>query len=91
MARGGSALTEAVSPATPAMHKVHHSRIRVETDSNYTSLLSLWDRVFGTFRLRPDLASIELGLDGWSDALHQTMKGMLATPLSRPNPSTDIE
>ena len=77
--------------ATPAMHKVHHSRIRAETDSNYTSLLSLWDRVFGTFRLRPDLASIELGLDGWSDASHQTMRGMLATPLSHLNSSDNIE
>ena len=28
---------------------VHHSRIRPETDSNYTSLLSIWDRLFKSF------------------------------------------
>ena len=29
---------------TPTMHKVHHSRWRPETDSNYSALLSVWDR-----------------------------------------------
>lgn len=67
--------------ATPAMHKVHHSRVRAETDSNYTSLLSVWDRVFGSFRLRPDLPALQIGLDGWSAAPHQTLPGMLVTPL----------
>lgn len=66
--------------ATPAMHKVHHSRSQVETDSNYTSLLSAWDRLFGSFRLRPDLATIRIGLDGWSDSRHQTISGLLTTP-----------
>lgn len=66
--------------ATPAMHKVHHSRIQAETDSNYTSLLSVWDRLFGSFRLRPDLAAIQIGLDGWSDNRFQTAKGLLTTP-----------
>jgi sterol desaturase/sphingolipid hydroxylase (fatty acid hydroxylase superfamily) len=66
---------------TPAMHKVHHSRIRVETNSNFTSLLSVWDRLFGTFRLRTDLAAIRIGLDGvWSHSEHQTLKGLLRTP-----------
>jgi len=30
---------------TPAMHKIHHSRVQRETDSNYASLFSFWDRV----------------------------------------------
>jgi len=71
---------------TPAMHKVHHSRVRAETDSNYTSLLSVWDRIFGSFRLRPEPSAIRIGLDGWSGASHQTLPGMLATPcLARPS------
>lgn len=68
---------------TPAMHKVHHSHLQPETDSNYTSLLSVWDRLFGSFRLRPDLAAIEIGLDDWSAPPFQTAKGLLATPFSR--------
>lgn len=68
---------------TPAMHKVHHSRIQSETDSNYTSLLSVWDRMFGSFRLRSDLRAIRIGLDGWDEAWHQGLRGMLATPMQR--------
>ncbi|MDK2857143.1 MAG: hypothetical protein PWQ89_262 [Verrucomicrobiota bacterium] len=68
---------------TPAMHKVHHSRIQAETDSNYTSLLSVWDRLFGSFRLRPDLAAIHIGLDEWSEPPNQTLRGLLNTPIHR--------
>jgi sterol desaturase/sphingolipid hydroxylase (fatty acid hydroxylase superfamily) len=68
---------------TPAMHKVHHSQMRAETDSNYTSLLSAWDRIFGSFRLRPNLYAIKIGLEGWSDTPHQTLPGMLVTPFRR--------
>ena len=35
---------------TPAMHRVHHSRERVEHDSNYGFNLPWWDRLFGTYR-----------------------------------------
>lgn len=48
---------------TPWMHWVHHSRWPPETDSNFASLLSVWDRIFGTFRLRRDPEAIRLGLD----------------------------
>lgn len=68
---------------TPAMHKVHHSRIQAETDSNYTSLLSVWDRLFGSFRLRPDLAVIEIGLDNWSEPPNQTLRGLMITPFRK--------
>src|ERR1700752_1601724 len=37
---------------TPFMHKVHHSRWQPETDSNYSSLFSFWDRLFGSFQMR---------------------------------------
>lgn len=67
--------------ATPAMHKVHHSRLQPETDSNYTSLLSVWDRLFGSFRLRSNLSKIHIGLNGWDHAKYQGIRGMLTTPI----------
>lgn len=48
---------------TPYMHKVHHSKWRVETDSNYSSLFSVWDRIGRSFRMRDDPSTIEFGLD----------------------------
>jgi sterol desaturase/sphingolipid hydroxylase (fatty acid hydroxylase superfamily) len=36
---------------TPRMHGIHHSIVRQEADSNWSNLLSIWDRLHGTFRL----------------------------------------
>jgi sterol desaturase/sphingolipid hydroxylase (fatty acid hydroxylase superfamily) len=66
---------------SPNMHKVHHSSHRVETDSNYASVLSIWDRVFGTYRERRDYHGIHYGLPGFEDERLQTVKGLLLTPL----------
>jgi len=71
---------------TPFMHKVHHSRIRDETDSNYATLFSAWDRIFRTYRVREDCHTIEFGLDGMDDDSHQSVRGMLMTPLGDPTP-----
>jgi sterol desaturase/sphingolipid hydroxylase (fatty acid hydroxylase superfamily) len=67
---------------TPAMHRVHHSRWQPETDSNYSSLFSFWDRLARTFRLNPDPKSIRLGLDEFDSDRDQTVGGMLKTPVS---------
>ena len=69
---------------TPAMHKVHHSRLQPETDSNYTSMLSIWDRLFGSFRLRDNPHEIEFGLDHYDEPKSQGLTGMLGTPFHEP-------
>jgi sterol desaturase/sphingolipid hydroxylase (fatty acid hydroxylase superfamily) len=47
---------------SPNMHKVHHHRQQPYTDSNYGAVLSIWDRLFGTFEhLEP--SQIKYGLD----------------------------
>ena len=38
---------------TPDVHRVHHSVIPVETDSNFGFNLSIWDRLFGTYIAQP--------------------------------------
>lgn len=73
---------------TPNMHRVHHSHWRPETDSNYASLLSFWDRVFGSFRQREDQKNIQLGLDEFQQPDQHTLTGMLATPLANRRYST---
>jgi len=68
---------------TPAMHKVHHSEWRPQTDSNYATVLSLWDRVFGSFRLRTDRAGVVCGLAEFRDPAWQTWRGIWKMPLVR--------
>lgn len=67
---------------TPFMHKVHHSRWQPETDSNYASFLSIWDRLFRSFRLNSDPASIRFGLEDFNAPAHQSIGGMMGTPWS---------
>ena len=38
---------------TPDMHRVHHSVIRAEHDSNFGFALSVWDKIFRTYRAQP--------------------------------------
>ncbi len=65
---------------TPWMHWVHHSRWQPETDSNYSSGLSVWDRVFGSFRLREKPETIDLGLDEWNEKEWRGLWGMWRKP-----------
>lgn len=66
---------------TPFMHKVHHSRWQPETDSNYSSLLSVWDRLFRSLRHHPNPSELRLGLDEFDAPHDQVLGGMLTTPL----------
>lgn len=69
---------------TPWMHWVHHSQWKVETDSNYGSVLSIWDRLFTTFRLHKKPQEIVLGLEDDRDEQEwRTLRGMLLRPFCR--------
>lgn len=66
---------------TPRMHWVHHSQDRPETDSNYASVLSIWDRLFGSFRLRDDPSQIIQGLSNkHGGAYWRTLRHMYMAP-----------
>jgi hypothetical protein len=64
---------------TPRMHQVQHSRWRPETDSNYSTLFSIWDRLFRMFRMRAGNKPVERGLGEFEDDAWQTAVGMLRT------------
>ncbi|MGE5173980.1 MAG: sterol desaturase family protein [Betaproteobacteria bacterium] len=70
---------------TPNMHRVHHSVELFETNSNYTSLLSIWDRLFRSFRKREDTRTITIGLPRFREKKWQRLFGFLATPFTRSN------
>lgn len=65
---------------TPHMHKVHHSRNQNETDSNYSNIFSLWDRLFGTYTAEIDFRRLRYGLDGFDVNERQTLLGLLKMP-----------
>jgi sterol desaturase/sphingolipid hydroxylase (fatty acid hydroxylase superfamily) len=49
--------------ASPSLHRVHHSVVIEETNSNYGTIFSFWDRVFRTLKIREDQDSIVYGVD----------------------------
>jgi sterol desaturase/sphingolipid hydroxylase (fatty acid hydroxylase superfamily) len=65
---------------TPNMHKVHHSREQRETDSNYSNIFSLWDRIFGTYTSAMDFRRLNYGLDGFDVKERQTLRALLKMP-----------
>jgi sterol desaturase/sphingolipid hydroxylase (fatty acid hydroxylase superfamily) len=68
---------------TPDMHRVHHSHLDHETNSNFGFNLSLWDRLFGTYRAQPDEGHEEMviGIDTFRDPAHCVrLRGMLGLP-----------
>jgi sterol desaturase/sphingolipid hydroxylase (fatty acid hydroxylase superfamily) len=70
--------------SSPNMHKVHHSREQRFTDSNYTNIFSIWDRMFGTFTPSRHGAAIAYGLDGHDGLEQQSTSGLLALPFRKP-------
>jgi sterol desaturase/sphingolipid hydroxylase (fatty acid hydroxylase superfamily) len=52
--------------SSPLMHRIHHSNKQKETDSNYGSVFSFWDRIFNTYIKKPE-APIIFGVDEKQD------------------------
>jgi sterol desaturase/sphingolipid hydroxylase (fatty acid hydroxylase superfamily) len=67
---------------TPNMHKIHHSRYQQETDSNYSNVFSIWDRVFGTFNAKKDYSQIDYGLD-YLESRHFAFGELLKMPFRK--------
>jgi sterol desaturase/sphingolipid hydroxylase (fatty acid hydroxylase superfamily) len=65
---------------TPNMHKVHHSRQQIETDTNYSNIFSIWDRIFGTYTQAVDFKRLRYGLDGFDNLEKQTVAALLRLP-----------
>jgi sterol desaturase/sphingolipid hydroxylase (fatty acid hydroxylase superfamily) len=65
---------------TPDMHRIHHSMLRQETDSNFGNILSIWDKLFKTYRAVPAAGydKMRLGLEEFcapsSEQLIQLLK-----------------
>jgi sterol desaturase/sphingolipid hydroxylase (fatty acid hydroxylase superfamily) len=67
---------------TPDMHRVHHSVIRAETNSNFGFNLSWWDRALGTYRAQPERGHLgmTIGLEQFRDPAELRLDRMLLQP-----------
>lgn len=65
---------------TPRMHGIHHSVVREETDSNWSSGLTLWDRLHGTLKLDIPQRDITIGVPAYRACEEVTLGRCLAMP-----------
>jgi sterol desaturase/sphingolipid hydroxylase (fatty acid hydroxylase superfamily) len=68
---------------TPRMHGIHHSARRGETDSNWSSGLSVWDRLHRTLRLNVPQADITIGVAGFQSVDNVDLATVLILPFTR--------
>src|SRR3989338_3815056 len=64
---------------TPDMHRVHHSDALSETNSNYSTIFSFWDRIVGTYRTAPQ-ERIVIGLQEYSRSEDRTFMRLMRMP-----------
>lgn len=67
---------------TPDMHRIHHSVVPKETNSNFGFNLPWWDRLFGTYRAEPAAGQVgmTIGVEQFRDAAEQRLDRMLTQP-----------
>ncbi|MEP7268611.1 MAG: sterol desaturase family protein [Saprospiraceae bacterium] len=71
---------------TPNMHHVHHHEVQPYTDSNYGDLLSIWDRLFGTYKhLGADEVNFGLDVKVFDCEDHLKFKKLLKVPFTKLN------
>lgn len=68
---------------TPDMHRVHHSVVPRETNSNFGFNLAVWDRIFGTYRAQPAAGhdAMTIGIEQFRDPRELRLDRMLTQPL----------
>jgi sterol desaturase/sphingolipid hydroxylase (fatty acid hydroxylase superfamily) len=65
---------------TPRVHGIHHSIVPDETNSNWSSGLTLWDRLHGTLRLNVPQRDIAIGIPAYRDPNEVTLANMIGLP-----------
>jgi sterol desaturase/sphingolipid hydroxylase (fatty acid hydroxylase superfamily) len=68
---------------TPNLHQVHHHYQQPYTDCNYGDVLSIWDRMFGTFKMLPAEKMI-FGVDSYMDKVdNDNFKSLFKIPFGK--------
>lgn len=70
---------------TPDMHRVHHSIIRKETDSNFGFNLPWWDYLFKTYRAQPSLGhtDMQIGIESFRESRELWLHRLLLQPFRK--------
>jgi sterol desaturase/sphingolipid hydroxylase (fatty acid hydroxylase superfamily) len=76
---------------TPRMHGIHHSTVKEETNSNWSSGLTVWDWLHGTLRLDVPQDAIDIGVPAYRDPREVGLASMLALPFGEERPTWRLD
>ena len=65
---------------TPSIHWVHHHAVHLDTDSNYGTIFSFWDRLFRTKSKTQRFQAMKIGVQGLKD---EKFIHLIIAPFSR--------
>ena len=68
---------------TPSIHWVHHHALRKDTDSNYGTIFSFWDKLFNTRSTTQRSNSMKIGVEGLED---KNFKKLITQPFCKGRP-----
>jgi sterol desaturase/sphingolipid hydroxylase (fatty acid hydroxylase superfamily) len=68
----------------PSMHRIHHSVIIKERDTNYGAIFSIWDRILGTLLTNVDPKKIRIGVGAYPRPDKLNLHHLLAMPFTKP-------
>lgn len=68
---------------TPNWHRVHHSSYQPETDSHFSDVFTVWDRLFGTVG-DANVEEIQFGLEDFRQPEDQSVGALLGRPFKKP-------
>lgn len=75
---------------TPRMHGIHHSIVREETNSNWSSGLTIWDRLHGTLRLNVPQDKITIGVPAYREPEDVELLKILPMPFGQQRPTWQL-
>ena len=71
---------------TPRMHAIHHSQVLEETDSNFSTIFSFWDRFLRTLSLNVPQDKITIGVPAYNKVHELTFLNVLVMPVFKLRP-----
>lgn len=68
---------------TPYVHRIHHSLIKDEANSNFSSVVVFWDKLFNTYTPTKEEPTRDYGVVGYEDNRYQEFKCMIKQPFEK--------
>jgi sterol desaturase/sphingolipid hydroxylase (fatty acid hydroxylase superfamily) len=75
---------------TPKLHGIHHSAVQAETDSNWSTIFSIWDRLHKTLKTEAVQDEITIGVPSFQNPQDVEIHKLIKLPFAKQRPSWQL-